>query len=473
VCPVSITRGSCNAVVQFNLPLVLDNCQINPSQLIQMSGLPSGVSFPAGNTHQSFQYTDLGGNIGLCSFDVFVGESVAVTSAGDAASCSGACDGAVTLTQISGGNFSVLWSNGQTSLNILGLCPGTYTATITDTYNCVQTKTEEVDVFDQQTPSVNCPINIVAGYCSGPVTYSQPVVTDNCQVIPANLQLIAGLPSGAMFPIGNTLQTFSYTDGGGNSGQCSFSVNITGPSTQDAVVAAVTCANLCNGTALVTVSAGHGPFSIQWSNGQNGPLATNLCAGNYTYTVSDFAGCVQSGSVTISQPSTLQIAVDQVENDHGNAGTGSIQISVSGGVPTYTYSWTRNGAFYSNTEDLANLYQGQYAGIVTDANGCTANSGLVTVSNLVGTKAPEWIQTLSVSPNPASEMVRLDFGASLGQTAELRISDLNGRVVSTQQIEATAQHFFFDVSAYPTGLWLLQLSLGDGQRTMRKLVVKR
>ncbi len=473
VCPTNISTGSCNPVVQFNLPQVIDNCQINPAQWVQLNGLPSGSTFPPRNTHQTYQYTDQAGNMGQCSFEVYVEEAVTFAATSAPATCSGACDGTATLTQLSGGNFNISWSNGQTGLNLFGLCPGTYTATITDTYNCVQTQTAVVTVSDVQPPSLSCPSNVVSSYCSGPVTYSQPIVTDNCPVNQANLQLIAGLPSGSMFPIGNTLQTFSYTDGGGNNGQCSFYVNISGPSTQNAVVQAVTCANLCNGTASLTVSGGNGPYNIHWSNGQTGASATNLCAGNYTYTVSDVAGCLQSGSVSVSQPSALLLSVDQVLNDHGNTGVGSIQISASGGVAPYTFSWTRNGQFFATTEDLPKLSQGQYIAVITDANGCTSSSGMITVSNSVGTKTPEWTQSLTLSPNPASETVVLDFAAPLGQAAELRLCNINGQVVNTQRIEATAQHVFLDVSTLPAGLWLVQLSLEDGQRTMRKLVVER
>lgn len=473
VCPVNITTGSCNPVVQFNLPQVIDNCQLNPAQLVQLSGLPSGSTFPPRNTLQTFQYTDQSGNTGQCSFEVYVQEAVTLIATDVPVNCTNECNGAVTLTQISGGGFNVAWSNGQTSLNLTGLCAGTYTATITDSYNCVQTQTATVSVLDVQSPSLSCPGNIFSSYCAGTVTYSQAVVTDNCQVISTNLQLIAGLPTGSMFPIGSTVQTFSYTDGGGNNGQCSFSVNISGPSTQNAVVQSVTCANLCNGTALLSITGGNGPFNIQWSNGQSGPLASNLCAGNYTYMASDLAGCVQSGSVSVSQPLPLLISLAQVVNDLGNAGVGSIQVNVSGGVPPYTYLWTRNGAFHASTEDLTNLYPGQYLGVVTDANGCTSGSGIITVSNTVGTKTPEWTQSLTLYPNPAKEMVKIDFGAALGQMAELRLCDINGRVISNQQIEATAQYVFLDVSSLPAGLFLLQLNLEDGQRTIRKLVVER
>ncbi len=473
ICPANIVTGSCNPVVQFNLPQVTDNCQINPAQLLQLIGLPSGAAFPVGNSHQLFQYADPAGNIGQCSFEVFVGGAVSLTSTVVAATCSNACDGEASLTQISGGNFSLSWSNGQTSLNVNGLCPGTYTATITDAYNCVKTEMVEVLVHDITAPVLQCPVNIVGGYCLGSVLYSQPLVTDNCLIIPTNLQLIAGLPSGATFPVGTTLQTFTYTDGGGNSATCNFSVTISGTFTQSAVTQSVTCANLCNGNASITIDGGAGPFDVQWSNGQLGTFASNLCAGNYQYSISDVSGCTQSGAVFISQPQLLVITPGQVVNDHGNAGTGSIQIIVSGGIAPYTFSWTRNGVFFASTEDLANLSQGQYLGVITDANGCTSSSGTITVSNTVGTSVPEWTQNLSVSPNPASEMVAVDFGAPLGQAAELRLFDMNGRLVSTQQIEATAQRVLFDVSSFAGGAWLLQVQLEDGQRTMIKLVVER
>lgn len=47
--------------------------------------------------------------------------------------------------------------------------------------------------------------------------------------------------------------------------------------------------NLNNGSAIVTVEGGIGPFDYNWSQnaGLNGPIATNLSPGNYTVTVQD------------------------------------------------------------------------------------------------------------------------------------------------------------------------------------------
>lgn len=471
ICPSNILAGGCTPLVQFNLPQVIDNCPFNPAQLVQLSGLPSGSTFPPRNTIQTYQYTDQGGNIGQCSFEVYVEEVVTLAINSTPGSCAGNCDGAISLNQIAGGSFSLLWSNGQTNQSITGLCPGTYTATITDAFNCTQTQTAVISVVDAQAPTLTCPANITVGYCNGPVMYTLPIVTDNCLVNPANLQLVAGLPSGNMFPIGTTQQSFSYMDGGGNTGQCSFSVNVTGPSTQSAVVQAVSCANLCNGSAQLTVNSGHGPFSILWSNGQTGPTASNLCAGNYTYTVTDFFGCLQSGAITVSQPNAILVAAGQVINDSGNSGSGSIEINVMGGVPSYSYQWTRNGQVFATTEDLNNLFQGLYELIVTDANACTKSSGIINVSNSVSTNTPQWDQALSIFPNPAMESVQLDFGAPLSQDAQLQLRNQNGQVVMTQRIGANTQIFSLELSTVPAGLCLVQLSLADGQTTLRKLVV--
>jgi hypothetical protein len=460
-------------MVQFNLPQVSDNCALNPAQLIQVFGLPSGSVFPAGKTYQVFRYTDPSGNVGQCEFEVNVAEAVVVTLSHSAATCSNACDGTATLTQNSGGNFNLIWSNGQTGMSLSNLCPGTYTASITDAFNCAQNLSAAIVVNDVISPTLSCPSNISAGYCTGPINYSQPQVSDNCPVNPANLQLIGGLASGALFPVGNTVQTYAYNDGAGNSGQCSFTVSITGPATINTSTQAVTCAALCNGSASISVSGGNSPFSIQWSNGFTGLNNTNLCAGNYMYTLTDFSGCEQAGAVSITEPLPFSLSIVQVLNDHGNTGVGSIVVNISGGTPVYTYNWTKNGVFFANTKNLSNLFQGQYLGVATDMNGCTSTVGPITVSNTVGTKIPEWAQSLTVSPNPATDWVYLDFGTPLEQAAELRVYDVNGQLAAQQTLSGTEQQVGIDVSTFASGVWMVRIQTKDGQSIVRKVVVVR
>ena len=59
------------------------------------------------------------------------------------------------------------------------------------------------------------------------------------------------------------------------------------------------------------------------------------------------------------------------------ASTGSIDLSVSGGSGSYTYSWS-NG---STTEDLTSLSAGTYSVTVTDSWGCTATTSVTITEN--------------------------------------------------------------------------------------------
>ena len=473
VCPANISVGACNTVFNFPQPQVFDNCDINSAALIQVSGLPSGSNFPTGTTTQAFRYTDSAGNNGQCSFNVQVFGMADLVSNTTAATCAANCDGILSLTQISGPNTNVVWSNGQTGFSLFGLCAGTYTATITDVYNCVQTKTVTVNTADTQAPSVGCPNDITRSFCASQVFFNTPTVTDNCVVNPANIQQTAGLPTSANFPIGVTVQTFAYTDGSGNVGQCSFTVTVLGPPNHQASVQDPTCNNICNGTAALTLSGGNPPLAVQWSNGQVGLQAFNLCAGNYTYSINDAAGCVQMGSVTVSQPSPVMLVVEQVQNDMGNAGSGFIHTQILGGTGPYTISWTRNGQFFATSKDLNNLYSGQYMAQITDSKGCTSSSGIITVTNTVGTQTLEWAKQSVLMPNPASEWAILDFGTEIPETLHIQLTDLNGKVLEVQTLTRGNNQSTWDIADRAPGIYFLHIWQDSGRVATKKLLIAR
>ena len=55
------------------------------------------------------------------------------------AGCPGTCDGSITTNVIGGiAPYTYLWSNGQTTPNIIGLCAGNYTVTVTDSNACTK-----------------------------------------------------------------------------------------------------------------------------------------------------------------------------------------------------------------------------------------------------------------------------------------------------------------------------------------------
>jgi hypothetical protein len=319
-----------------------------------------------------------------------------------------------------------------------------------------------------------CPNNITLAACNTTLTYAMPTVNDNCQVDPGLIQLLTGLPSGATFPAGISTQTFSYTDAGSNNVQCTFTVTALAFPDLAPEVTHATCANNCNGTILLKPTGGNGPFQYQWSNGQGGVQIINLCAGNYTVNVIDASNCIQPTTFTIVQPPSLGFAVSQVIDDFGALGIGSITIVVAGGVPPYTYNWTKNGQAFSTQKDLLNLNQGTYQVTVTDANGCTIGSAPVKVStNVNATSEPSWAGAIVLQPNPASDHLELVLNSDVSDDLNIELCTQTGVIVRKQQLKAHDSSAHFDVSDLPAGLWIVRIQASSGARATRKLVILR
>jgi gliding motility-associated-like protein len=142
--------------------------------------------------------------------------------------------------------------------------------------------------------------------------------------------------------------------------------------------------NLCFGAdsaSIVTNVTGGIPFSggqpyqFSW-NGPNGFASSansisNLAPGNYTVTITDAGGCPFSQVYTITEPAQLVFGItSETDVTCNGAADGSISINANGGTPGYTYSWTKNTAFYSNAQNLTGLAPGLYQVTISDANNC-------------------------------------------------------------------------------------------------------
>jgi hypothetical protein len=120
--------------------------------------------------------------------------------------------GTVTATPASGSFFPI----GKTVVEVKSCTGETCSFTVT--------------VEDKEAPVITCPSNIVvnpATLSGTVVTYSSPVLSDNCGT--PTLRQTTGLPSGAVFPIGTTTNSFEATDASGNISRSSFTVTVRDP----------------------------------------------------------------------------------------------------------------------------------------------------------------------------------------------------------------------------------------------------
>lgn len=166
--------------------------------------------------------------------------------------------------------------------------------TATDGNNNSATAQFSIKVIDNSAPEMDCPANIVR--CAGDdvVSYTAPSVEDNCQTTGGQFSFDEGLPSGSQFPVGTTLNVYSFTDAAGNVGKCSFTVTVLQPLSATATVVN-DIDNQMIGSINITVAGGQQPYSFTWKkDGQQFATTedlTNIGSGAYTVQVVDASGC--------------------------------------------------------------------------------------------------------------------------------------------------------------------------------------
>jgi len=289
-----------------------------------------------------------------------------------------ACNGDSTGTAAAnagGGTepYTYLWDdfNTQTDSAATGLPAGTYNVTVTDVNGC--TTTGNVSITEPiamvLTPTITNPgCGLSDGTASISVVNGITPYTYSWNTLPTQTDTIAtGLGGGTY--------TVVVTD----AGNCSDSVSATLTASPLPVLALVDSVNvLCNGdsTGSITtsVSGGVSPYTFLWNDpsAQADSLATGLTAGTYTLVVTGSNGCVDSITVSITQPSALLVGISSTTNILCNGdSTGMINVSSSGGTSPHTYLWDDPNAQTDST--AIGLTAGTYSVLVTDSLGCTGS----------------------------------------------------------------------------------------------------
>ncbi len=301
--------------------------------------------------------------------------------------------GATNIGQISlsvqGGQppYSILWSTGDTTENLVAVAAGTFTANISDAEGRNISVTEEVYQFD----SIRVETEIDEIQCSGSASGGIKLFAFG-GIPPYQFEWSTGHSGPEVHDL--IAGTYNVTVSDEFSCQATLTIELDDrlPLSINKTVKGLSVVGGSDGEISCVVQGGQAPYSTVWSNGALSNEITNLSEGWYEVIVIDQAGCALVDSTYIQHsfgsgpPLTIQI-------DSGNVSCfgfddGYIDITVKGGTAPYEYEWSTG----EKTEDLLDIIAATYAITVTDA----VDSTLVTSINI--TQPPELSIILNALP---------------------------------------------------------------------------
>ena len=270
--------------------------------------------------------------------------------------------------------------------------------------------------------------------------------------------------SNGMVGIQNTgIETGTYTvtlvDAIGCSSDTTFTVNAPVAVQVNGIVTQIQCFGQANGAIDVSVLQGNPMFTYAWDNGATTQDLTNLDAGTYRLTVVDANGCISYSSYTISQPTEITINATVTDEVQGN--DGSIDLTITGGVPSYATLWS-NGV---NTEDQTNLTAGTYEVTVVDGNGCMNSLEVIVLNNQTNSITEEHAINMTIFPNPSMGNATVQWNEEMVQ---LMVIDNNGRVVYDKEINGLNS---IEINSLSSGTYYVNLFNKEGIAGTQRIVV--
>ncbi len=348
-------------------------------------------------------------------------------------------EGSATINSTGGtGTLSYSWSSGGNGPVESNLYAGTYSVITTDDNGCTS----------QELVVITAPAQI-----QNSISYTMPL----CNGGTGDVTVTPSGGTGAFtysWTNGNTTATQTGLVAGGydvvvtDANGCTMFTTVTMTEPTAISLSTTTQDPLCNGgvgTATVVANGGTAGYTYSWMTGGTTDTEGNLVAGTYQVVVTDQNGCTSTTNALVAEPTV--ISTSSITTNEMTSNDGTIDLTVTGGTPNYTFAWD-NGA---TTEDLSGLAAGDYTVIVTDANGCTF-SITITVSSSVGLFDPiAGGQVITVYPNPSNGNITLK-GIQAGQ---YRVVDGLGRMITSFTVQQQ-DLVNLDLSNVSNGLYYIQ-----------------
>ena len=270
------------------------------------------------------------------------------------------------------GPYTYIWNNGSKAEDLQNLPPGTYSINITDQATCDTTLTFTVKgpapfALSAQDKEATCnggrdgelSVQLTGG--TGPYQYSWnngPLISD-----PFLRNVAAGD------------YTLRWRDRNGCEKDTLLKVREITLRLDPAIDAITrpTCFGSPNGSIVVRLGNGQGPYQYNWNDGlgfRGANSLLNIRAGTYRVSVQDQNQCKGEFNFSVDDFPRLVLQMNSSDPSCFGAKDGAVDILGSGGTGTYTYLWD-NGSIAPFRSDLP---AGTYRVTLTDSNGCNRDT---------------------------------------------------------------------------------------------------
>ncbi len=532
VCPPNIL--SCSPYATWELPDPIDNC----GAMITNVSPASGSLFPEGETEVVIEVMDAQGNRASCSFmvlyDPLLLEIIASDYNGYGVRCRGGADGWLEAVGSGGyGEYSYQWNNGETTPSVVNLPSGMYTVVLGDAEGCgtsgsiLLTEPDQLMV-EMDTRDILCAYGTSTDLgddggkidlypYGGAGDYSYIWASTNVNFVDPGTAQLSDLEVGTYY--------YTVTDANGcsTSGQSSISIpevisgiglNINNTEGYDGNILPV-----YYNSHIITLTGGSGDYTYEWDRtgyvrfeidnqyGVPGEALNILYADNaeWSVTIYDANGCSgddliftnDSGNPDGNPPVSNQGEILDIDDfmitgdTNGEENTGSIDLTVVGGVEPYFYEWSGPGSYSLgpgiNMESIQNLDYGFYEVTVTDSGDpqqTTEGFYWVPLSRRGGRlkTAPNLDQDgmellLSATPNPFSESTTAMAWVAKPGTVKLELWDYQGKLlkaITEREVEADEIieiNINRDDLGVSSGFYVLVLTAENDKKTFTKLVL--
>ena len=335
--------------------------------------------------------------------------------------CHNGATGSIDLS-VSGGTpgYAYAWSNGFGQQDPTGLVAGTYSVLVSDNNNC--TLLDSVSLVDPAALTltltafnVSCfggtdgGVDLGPGGGVGAYSYSWSNGTMGQDIM----------------NVGAGTYAITLTDANGCSETDSATVNEPPAIVLSSVVDSVTCNGGMDGSIDMMVSGGTPGYAFSWSHGPTSTLVTGLLSGTYVFTVTDSLNCTEVETLQVGEPLPLTAPMITVAGDTFTSS------------PAFGYQWYQDGNLINGAtaQSYVASVAGDYHVVISDANGCTANSD--TISFVTDRSFGLEVKSVRVFPNPGSGMfyvdgvngsgeVQMEVWNAMGQRVMIQGADLRG-----------------------------------------------